>query len=99
MTIRREDVLRTAELAEIAVADDEMPRLVEQLARIVAYVEQLSEVPAGEAAEPYLGGPPQVALREDVIAPAPLARPVSSIAPEFRDGFFLVPRRGALADE
>ena len=96
MSIRREDVLRTAELAEIAVADDEMPRLVEQLARIVA---QLSEVPAGETAEPYLGGPLQVALREDVIAPAPLARPVSSIAPEFRDGFFLVPRRGALADE
>lgn len=98
MSIGRDDVLRAAQLAEIAVTDDEMPRLVEQLGRIVGYVEQLSEVPAGERALPYQGGPVQVALREDVITPAPLAHPVSAMAPEFRDGLFLVPKRGTMSE-
>jgi aspartyl-tRNA(Asn)/glutamyl-tRNA(Gln) amidotransferase subunit C len=81
------------------VSDAELPRLAAQLDRIVQYVEQLSEVPAGEQAEPYRGGPAQAALREDVVAPIPLAHPVSEMAPEFVDGFFVVPRRVAMADE
>ena len=98
MSIGREDVLRAAQLAEIAVTDAEMPRPVEQLDRIVGYVAQLSEVPAGEHAQPYQGGPAQAALREDVIAPAPLAHPISAFAPEFQDGLFLVPRRGTMGE-
>jgi hypothetical protein len=30
--------------------------------------------------------------------PVPLARPPASFAPEFRDGFFLVPRHGAMEE-
>lgn len=99
MSIGRDEVLQVARLAEIAVSDEELPRLVAQLDRIVAYVEQLGEVPAGERAEPYQGGPSAVSLREDVVAPVPLAHPLAAIAPEFRDGFFLVPRRGTMAGE
>ena len=99
MSIRPEDVQHAAKLAEIAVADDELPRLAAQLGRIVEYVEQLREVPESERAEPWLGGPLQAPLRADLVAPAPLARPVAEMAPEFVDGFFVVPRRVAMADE
>jgi len=99
MSIRPEDVQHAAKLAEIAVGDDELPRLAAQLARIVEYVEQLREVPESERAEPWLGGPLQAPLRADLVAPAPLAHPVAEMAPEFVDGFFVVPRRVAMADE
>ena len=97
--IGRDEVLHAAALAEIAVEEHELPTLVAQLNGIVAYVEQLSEVPAGETAEPYAGGPAEVTLREDVVRPSRVAPLLPSIAPEFARGFFLVPRRGTMEDE
>jgi aspartyl-tRNA(Asn)/glutamyl-tRNA(Gln) amidotransferase subunit C len=99
MTIGRDQVLHAARLAEIAVADSELDELVAQMARIVAYVEQLDEVSDDETAMPYVGGPSEMRLREDVVRPEPLAHPVSGMAPEFAQGFFLVPRRGTMDDE
>lgn len=98
VTIGREEVLYVARLAELAVKDEDLPRLVEQLNRIVDYVAQLERVPAEAAGEPFLPGPSQVALREDVPGSVPLARPPAALAPEFADGFFLVPRHGAMED-
>ena len=99
MSIDRESVLRTARLAEVGVTDDELPVLVQQLSRIVEYVEQLSELPGNRDSALHRSGPAEVALREDIVRPIPLARPLAEIAPEFRDGLFLVPRRGTMADE
>jgi len=98
MTIRRDEVLHVAKLAELAVPESELERLVEQLNRIVDYVAQLDEVPADQIAEPFLPGPSQVSPREDVEGAVPLARAPAELAPEFRDGFFLVPRHGAMED-
>ena len=98
MSIGRDEVLHVARLAELAVRDEDLDRLVDQLNRIVDYVAQLDQVPADAAAEPFLPGPAQVALREDVPGPVPLARPPAAFAPEFADGFFLVPRHGAMED-
>lgn len=98
MKIGREDVLHVAKLAELAVSEAELPKLVEQLGDIVAYVAQLSDVPAGEQAPPYLAGPAQAELREDEVDPDPLHRRPADFAPEFRDGFFIVPRLDAMED-
>lgn len=98
MSLTREEVEKVAQLAELRVRPEELPALAGQLARIVDYVGQLAEVGAGEEAPPFLAGPPQVALREDVVRPAPLVRGPEALAPEFRDGFFLVPRLGHLED-
>ena len=98
MTIGRDQVLHVARLAELAVKEDELDRLVEQLNRIVDYVAQLDQVPGDAEAEPFLPGPPSVALRQDVPGPVRLARPPAEFAPEFADGFFLVPRHGAMED-
>jgi Asp-tRNA(Asn)/Glu-tRNA(Gln) amidotransferase C subunit len=62
-------------------------------------VAQLDQVPADRAAEPFLAGPQSVALREDIEGAVPLARSPAELAPEFADGFFLVPRHGAMEDQ
>jgi aspartyl/glutamyl-tRNA(Asn/Gln) amidotransferase C subunit len=88
-----------ARLAELAVSESELPKLVDQLSRIVDFVAELNEVPGDEAAPPFQAGPPATPLREDVVAPVPLARSPQQIAPAFVDGFFVVPRLGAMEDE
>jgi aspartyl-tRNA(Asn)/glutamyl-tRNA(Gln) amidotransferase subunit C len=98
MTIGRDEVLHVAKLAELAVPDAELGRLVDQINRIVGYVAQLNQVPGDGMAEPFIPGPPTVALREDVQGAVPLARPPGAMAPEYREGFFLVPRHGAMEE-
>jgi aspartyl-tRNA(Asn)/glutamyl-tRNA(Gln) amidotransferase subunit C len=99
MTIGLDEVLHVAKLAELAVRENELHRLVEQMNRIVDYVATLEEVPSDRIVEAFLAGPQAVALREDVEGAAPLARLPAVMAPEFADGFFLVPRHGAMEDQ
>ena len=98
MSIGRGEVRHVARLAELAVREGELGRLVDQLNRIVDYVAQLDQVPADRMAAPFLPGRQSVDLREDVPGPVPLARPPAELAPEFTDGFFLVPRHGAMEE-
>ena len=98
-TIDRNDVLHVARLAALEVPEQDLPQLVEQLQRIVAMVGQLGEIPAAETAPGFHAGPDAVALRSDVIAPEPLAHPLSSMAPGFSGTFFTVPRHTAMEGE
>jgi aspartyl-tRNA(Asn)/glutamyl-tRNA(Gln) amidotransferase subunit C len=98
MTIRRDEVLHVAKLAELAVSESELDRLVEQMNRIVDYVAQLDQVQSDRVLEAFQPGPSAVRLRDDVVGPMPLARPPAALAPEFEDGFFVVPRHGAMED-
>lgn len=96
MSIRREDVLHVARLSELDVAEADLPRLVEQMGRIVDFVAQLDEVPASERAPAFLAGPTAVRLRADEVAPDRLVHGPERIAPEFPRGFFAVPKLGAM---
>lgn len=98
MSIGRDQVLHVAKLAELAVESQELERLVEQLNRIVDYVAQLDQVATEPQTEAFLPGPPSVALRNDTEGAMPLTRPAGELAPEFREGFFLVPLRGAMEE-
>ena len=55
MAITREDVVRTANLARLKLADAEIDRFGKELTRIAAYVEKLREVASGD-------GPPKPVL-------------------------------------
>jgi aspartyl-tRNA(Asn)/glutamyl-tRNA(Gln) amidotransferase subunit C len=98
MSIGRDQVLHVARLAELAVQPEELERLVDQMSRIVDYVAQLDQVATEPATEAFLPGPSSVLLRDDLEGAKPLARSPQEMAPEFRDGFFLVPRHGAMED-
>ena len=92
MSIDANEVRRVARLAELAVTEDELPALAAQMNRIVGYVAQLEDL-NDDGAGALRSGPPALRLREDVVAPWPMMRGPEANAPEFRDGFFLVPRR------
>ena len=97
MSIGKEEVVHIAKLAELAVSETELPKLVEQMVRIVSFVEELNQAPS-EAAPAYLAGPDVSPLRPDQVNPVPLSRSPAALAPEFVDGFFVVPRLGAMEE-
>ena len=99
MSIGPDQVRHVARLAELAVPEGELDRLVQQLNRIVEYVAQLELLQADAELEPFLPGPHQVPLREDEPGSVRLARPPAELAPEFAEGFFLVPRHEAMEDQ
>lgn len=99
MRISPDEVLKVARLAELAVAEADLPTLVRQFNDIVGYVAQLDALPAEDDVTPFVPGPVAVRWREDVVAPEPLALPPAALAPAFRDGFFVVPRLASMEPE
>ncbi len=99
MSISRDDIARMARLAELAIDERELVELTGQLERIVMFVERLNEVTDDAGSEPFIAGPAACPLREDEVRPASLAHPVAEMAPEFVDGLFAVPLRGALEED
>ncbi len=98
MSVSRADVERVAALAELAVAPGELPELTAQMDRIVGFVAQLAalgDLPVGAAGDI---GPSETPLREDIVVPADLERGPADLAPEFVDGFFVVPKLGAMEE-
>ncbi|MDX2193199.1 MAG: Asp-tRNA(Asn)/Glu-tRNA(Gln) amidotransferase subunit GatC [Gemmatimonadales bacterium] len=98
MSIGRDEVLKVADLAALRVDEADVPRLVEQIQSIVAFVDQLRAVADAGAPAAFVAGPAQAALRADVVAPDPLHAPPADFAPGFTAGFFTVPRHGAMED-
>jgi len=98
MSVSAKDVQHVARLAELAVADADLPALTVQMNRIVAFVAQLSELADSESSGTFLAGPDQTPLRADEVRPGGLARPPAAFAPEFVDGFFVVPRLGGMEE-
>jgi aspartyl-tRNA(Asn)/glutamyl-tRNA(Gln) amidotransferase subunit C len=96
MSIRAEDVRKVAALAELEVREADLDTLTRELDRIVGYVGQLDALGATPASAPFHPGPERAALRADEVRPLPLARPPAEFAPDFREGFFSVPRLASL---
>lgn len=98
MSVTHDEVQKIARLAELDVSEEALPLLAEQMSRILEYVAQINAVPASEGVKPFVPGPDAVRFRPDEIKPAPLAFGPAEFAPDFRDGFFLVPKLGQFED-
>jgi aspartyl-tRNA(Asn)/glutamyl-tRNA(Gln) amidotransferase subunit C len=98
VSVSREEVERIAGLAAIALDPAELPALTAQMDRIVGFVAQLAEAVPVEPQEVAPEHPRDTPLREDVVLPPDLARGPAEFAPEFVDGFFVVPRLGAMEE-
>ena len=91
MAITREGILQIANLARLRLTDSESEDLSHDLSQILEYVNTLAslQVPEGERLQL---GPPEAPEREaGQISPDPMAHPPTESAPDFREGFFVVP--------
>ena len=91
MSITREEILQIATLARLRLTDSESEDLSHDLSQILEYVDTLASLQVPEAERLELG--PSDAPERDAgqIPPDPMARPPTDSAPDFRDGFFVVP--------
>ncbi len=94
MSVSREEVLRIAQLAELDVEEEVVPTLAEQMSRILDYAAQLSAVPANGTVRVFVPGPDAIRFRTDEVTPSGLAFGPEEFAPDFKEGFFVVPKLG-----
>jgi aspartyl-tRNA(Asn)/glutamyl-tRNA(Gln) amidotransferase subunit C len=92
MGITREEVLHVARLARLALSEDEVDRLRDQIGNILDYIRQLDTldtrevVPTSHAVE--MGTP----FRDDFVRPFGDKEAILSNAPDRSGDFFRVPR-------
>ncbi len=92
MSVDAETVRRIAQLARIAVAEEEVGQLEGELNAILAFVEQLSDVNI-EGVEPMTSViPMQMRKRADVVTDGDIADEVVRNAPATEGHFFVVPK-------
>lgn len=96
MPITEADVEKLAQLAHVEITDEERRALTTQMAAIVAYVEQLSELDTTQV-EPALGGLTAEAARThssrpDEVQPSLGQKTALAEAPGPASGHFRVPK-------
>lgn len=88
--IDEDDVRRIARLAGLELDGDEVADLAGDLVRILEHFDELGEAEPEEAPGP--DGDDGAPLRPDVPSSDPMAAGPERAAPDWRDGFFVVPR-------
>ena len=92
MSVDQATVRRIAHLARIAVTEEEVPHLQDELNAILAFVEQLNEVDV-EGVEPMTSVTPMIMKkRADGVTDGGYAEKIVQNAPATEDNFFLVPK-------
>jgi aspartyl-tRNA(Asn)/glutamyl-tRNA(Gln) amidotransferase subunit C len=92
MSVDAETVRRIAQLARIAVGEDEIEHLREELNAILAFVEQLSEVNVEGVEAMTSVIPMEMKKRPDVVTDGGISDDVIKNAPAAEDHFFVVPK-------
>lgn len=92
MSVDQATVRRIAHLARIAVQDEDVPHLQQELNAILAFVEELSGVDV-EGVEPMTSVVPiKMKMRADEVTDHAGADVVVRNAPQHEDHFFVVPK-------
>ncbi|MFL6823667.1 MAG: Asp-tRNA(Asn)/Glu-tRNA(Gln) amidotransferase subunit GatC [Xanthobacteraceae bacterium] len=92
MSVDVATVRRIAHLARIAVADDEVEHLREELNAILAFVEQLSEVDVEGVAPMTSVIPMEMKKRPDLVTDGGIPEDIIKNAPAAENHFFVVPK-------
>ncbi|MBC7283314.1 Asp-tRNA(Asn)/Glu-tRNA(Gln) amidotransferase subunit GatC [Hoeflea sp.] len=92
MSIDIDTARRVAHLARIAVKEQDLPALADELSGMLAFMEQLNEVDV-DGIEPMTSVTPmRLKRRADVVTDGGMPDKVLSNAPDAREGFFAVPK-------
>ncbi|WNO52628.1 Asp-tRNA(Asn)/Glu-tRNA(Gln) amidotransferase subunit GatC [Stakelama saccharophila] len=92
MSVTKETVARVANLARIALTEEELERLAPELDNIIGWVEQLGEVDTANVEPTTAVIPNRLRLREDVVTDGNCRADVLANAPQAEHGFFAVPK-------
>ena len=92
MALTREDVLRAARLARIAIEDTEADAVLEQLRRIFEMIEEMRAVDVSGVDPMAHAQDVTLRLREDVVTESDQHVLFQSIAPRVERGLYLVPK-------
>ena len=92
MSVDADTVHRIAHLARIAVAEDEVEHLRDELNAMLAFVEQLGEVKV-DGVEPMTSVTPMtMKKRADAVTDGGIAEDIVRNAPSSDDNYFVVPK-------
>ena len=92
MSVDAATVRRVAKLARIAVSEDDVPTIQNELNAILGFVEQLDEVDVS-GVEPMTSViPMEMKKRQDIVTDGDKADDIVANAPATEDNFFLVPK-------
>lgn len=87
MKIDRDEARRIAGLAHLEFDDAGLERMAAEMTKILGYIEMLAGAEAENAGENARATP----LRDDAVRPSTDREHVAKNAPEWDDGFFVVP--------
>ncbi len=94
MAITRDEVVKTAMLAHLELAPEEIETFTEQLSAIIEYMDQLDELNTADVppmSHSTLGEQVERTWREDAVRPSLGKELATANAPEGFRGFFKVP--------
>lgn len=92
MSVTKDDVKKVARLSRIAVPDDKLVTLAQELNGILGWIEQLNEVDI-DGVEPMTSVvEAKLPMRDDVVTDGNIQDQVLANAPKSEDGFFIVPK-------
>lgn len=92
MSVSKADVEKVARLSRIAVPEDRLEGLAEELTGIMDWIEQLNEVDV-EGVEPMTSVvDAKLSMRDDVVTDGAISDQVLANAPRTEEGFFIVPK-------
>ena len=92
MSIDKETVRHVARLARLALSEQEVAPLLEELNVILAWVEQLKEVEVKDVAPMTSGVTQKLKMRDDLVTDGGYSDDLMINAPHSEDCFFVVPK-------
>ena len=92
MALTREDVLRAARLARLAVDENEADAVLEQLVRIFGMIEEMRAVDVSGVEPMPHAQDVTLRLREDIVTEADQHELFQAVAPRIERDLYLVPK-------
>ncbi|EAU40517.1 Glu-tRNA(Gln) amidotransferase subunit C [Fulvimarina pelagi HTCC2506] len=92
MSVDADTVRRVAKLSRIALSDEDVPAMQEELNAILGFVEQLSEVDVSSVEPMTSVTPMEMKKRKDGVTDGDKAADIVANAPVSEDNFFMVPK-------
>lgn len=92
MSVDQATVRRIANLARIAVTEEEIPHLQDELNAILQFVAELDPIDVAGVEPMTSVTPMRMTLRQDVITDGGIADAIVGNAPVTEDHFFVVPK-------